>query len=90
MRNLKNEYSASPVLALFPFEALLNEVSYRFPMRITEVILYQLFDGNNAYYVCPRCQITMEREFMSFCDRCGQCLDWDDYENAKVIYHGKH
>ena len=24
----------------------------------------------DSYYVCPRCHITMEREFMNFCDQC--------------------
>ena len=30
----------------------------------------------------------MEREYQSFCDRCGQRLDWSKYENAEVVYTG--
>lgn len=42
----------------------------------------------NSYSVCPRCKATMEREYQSFCDRCGQRLDWSKYENAEVVYTG--
>lgn len=38
------------------------------------------------YYACPRCGLTMEREFTSFCDRCGQRLGWRGYRSAKIIY----
>ena len=27
----------------------------------------------------------MEREFMAFCDRCGQKLDWRGYKNYSLI-----
>ena len=37
------------------------------------------------HYICPRCGITMEREFMSYCDRCGQCLGWKHYKKAVII-----
>ena len=30
----------------------------------------------------------LEREFMSYCDRCGQHLGWNSYRKAKVIYPG--
>jgi len=36
--------------------------------------------GNDGYYpVCPRCKRTMEREFQTCCDRCGQKLKWDRF-----------
>ena len=47
-------------------------VSYRIRMRVTEM---RVFDHDGGYYVCPRCKVTMEREFQSYCDRCGQALD---------------
>lgn len=52
------------------------------PMLVTELMVFP--DG--AYYVCPRCKITLEREFVKFCDRCGQCLDWKRYQNAHIVY----
>ena len=36
--------------------------------------------------VCPRCKTTMEREYMAYCDRCGQCLDWRGLKKAQVVY----
>lgn len=55
--------------------------SYRTPMRVTQLKKYRA----TAYYICPRCNITMEREFMAYCDRCGQCLCWKNYRKAMVL-----
>ena len=51
---------------------------YRVPMPVTHFTVRQ----NMVYYMCPRCQITVEREFMAYCDRCGQCLNWSGYRKA--------
>ena len=61
-----------------------NAVSYRIPLPVTKVIAFP----NTTYPICPRCTISIEREYMSFCDRCGQKLNWDLFEYAKVIYPG--
>ena len=74
--------------------ALLEKVSVaaescRTPMPVTKLRKYRSI----YYYICPRCGITMEREFMSYCDRCGQCLGWKHYKKAAVgifaLFHGK-
>ena len=71
-------------------EALLLAASYRRAMPVREVMACpSVFLKTSGYYVCPRCRITLDREFMSFCDRCGQCLGWKDYKKAKVIYPGQ-
>lgn len=57
-------------------------LSFRQPMPIAEVKVLL----GSGYYVCPRCSLTMDREFMAFCDRCGQCLDWKHYKKARIIY----
>lgn len=59
--------------------------SYRDPMMVTQM---RIFSGQNVngYYICPRCHATMDREFMAYCDRCGQCLDWRNYEKAVIVY----
>lgn len=54
-------------------KAFKKALSYRMPMEVTDVRLHGQSDG---YPVCPRCDKTVEREFMCFCDRCGQRLDW--------------
>ncbi len=70
-------------------ELLLCQASYRVAMRVTEVMVCKsAWIGETGYYVCPRCHITLEREFMSFCDRCGQHLNWRDYKKAATIYPG--
>ena len=60
---------------------LMDAVTYRSPLPVEKVIAY----ANNTYPVCPRCELSLEREYMSFCDRCGQRLNWDLFEHAKII-----
>jgi len=50
----------------------LREISYRVAMPVTQVRIY----SGSSYPVCPRCNIGLEREYVSFCDRCGQRLEW--------------
>ncbi|MCI8650731.1 MAG: hypothetical protein HFG20_11520 [Anaerotruncus sp.] len=57
--------------------------SYRQPMPVVEI---HLFQGGYAYPVCPRCKITLDREYQAYCDRCGQCLSWEDFDKAIVIF----
>jgi len=64
-------------------KAILEEMSFRRPMKVTQVRMFPL-DG--AYPVCPQCNISLEREYQRFCDRCGQRLDWKNYKKAEVIY----
>ncbi len=76
---------------MFPFlsiQELTHACSYRCPMLVRELMVFPARSECYSYYVCPRCQITMEREFMRYCDRCGQCLNWSQYERAKIIYPG--
>lgn len=64
--------------------------SYRRGMPVTGVRIFTTpLHGASSYYVCPRCSVTLEREFVAFCDRCGQRLDWKDYTNAKKIFVGR-
>ena len=72
-----------------PLELDDSPESYRKGMLVNEVMVFDTWFGTTGYYVCPRCKITMEREFMSFCDRCGQKLDWKYYRKAKVVYPGE-
>lgn len=59
--------------------------TYRTPKIVTEI---HVFKDNYFFPVCPRCKITIEREYQTFCDRCGQHLDWSDYDNAEIKYIG--
>lgn len=59
------------------------ELAFRVPMPVTQIRMYH---PDGAYPVCPRCGISLEREYQRFCDRCGQRLDWKDYRDAEVVY----
>lgn len=50
-------------------------LSFRLPLSVAEVFLTKT---GNVYPICPRCNVTLDREYMYFCDRCGQMLDWHD------------
>lgn len=54
--------------------------SYRVPMTITHLRAY----STASYYMCPRCNTSLDREYMAYCDRCGQCLDWRRHKKAVV------
>lgn len=61
----------------------LEALSYRESMRVSEIIL---FDGGYAFPTCPRCKTPLDREFMRFCDNCGQRLAWKkfSYRTAQI------
>lgn len=51
-------------------------------MPVTEV--YQ-FRSGDTYPVCPHCRVTVAREYQAYCDRCGQCLSWDEFSQAVIV-----
>lgn len=53
----------------------LDAAMYRKPLRVTDKQIFQ--DG--CYAVCPRCRSTLPRDYMHYCDRCGQYLSWDRF-----------
>ena len=65
-----------------------SALSYRRPMVVRELMVFPAMKQDISFYVCPRCRTTMEREFMSYCDRCGQRLSWTRYEQAQIVYPG--
>ena len=54
---------------------------YRKPLMVVHARVW----NSSKYFVCPRCSVTLDREFAAFCDRCGQRLDWKYYKKATVI-----
>ena len=57
-------------------------ISYRTPMSVTEI---SKLPYGYAFPRCPRCNVIIERFFQSYCDRCGQCLDWKPIYNLKAV-----
>lgn len=60
----------------------LTAQSYRSPLPVREMALYRCGD---TFPICPRCGSAMDREYQSFCDRCGQRLGWKEYRRALVV-----
>lgn len=79
---MKNNLVPSATKPKHSVREFTDAVSYRVPLLVTKVIAY----SNTTYPVCPRCTVSLEREYVSFCDRCGQKLNWNFLEHAKVIY----
>lgn len=65
--------------------AELHEDSFRLPLPVTQVRYFRFLNGLTSFPVCPQCKITLEREYQKYCDRCGQCLDWDEFEKSLLI-----
>ncbi len=49
--------------------------SYRSVLQVTQIRDFP----DESYAVCPRCRTTLPREYMRYCDRCGQCLGWERF-----------
>ena len=62
--------------------SLFQAVAYRIPLPVVEIILYK---SGCSYPICPRCRLSLEREYMEFCDRCGQHLSWELFDCSKII-----
>lgn len=56
------------------------------PLPVTQTMVFPAASDRSGYPVCPNCRVTLEREYQSYCDRCGQHLDWSRYEAAEIIY----
>ena len=75
--------SIKPPEQTYGFRILVTAVSYRIAMPVTKMVQYG--SGGYAYPICPRCRQSMDREYMGYCDRCGQKLSWAKLDNAKVL-----
>lgn len=59
-----------------------SAVSYRVALPVTRICRFR---SGDYYPVCPRCDETLEREYMAYCDRCGQHLSWKQIRFAQII-----
>lgn len=79
----------SGALAVFLSEVL-ETINYRTPRMVTHLRVLPEICGETGYYVCPRCDISLDREFMAYCNNCGQKLDWRNYLKARISYPAKN
>ena len=71
---------------------LMKEMDFREPMNVTHIRCFRepCPCGYTSFPVCPRCNTALEREYQSYCDHCGQRLNWKSFSKATVIlYSGK-
>ena len=62
-----------------------KDLSFRMPMPVREVRVYPSVSGRPAFPVCPQCGQVLEREYMLYCNNCGQCLSWTLFKKAVVV-----
>ena len=60
---------------------IMEAVSYRISLPVTRIRRYTHGD---TYPLCPRCGSCIEREYMRFCNSCGQRLSWRLFSIATV------
>lgn len=77
-------FALTPNDLLIPSEVW-REMAFREPMPVTHIRCFRYLSGVTGFPVCPQCGRTMEREYQSYCDRCGQCLDWSVFSKATII-----
>ena len=79
-----NNHSTANNLSLVD---IYHQLTYRQPMPVLQIRCFCFSGRTIGYPVCPRCGISMEREYQCFCDRCGQQLDWGSFKDASLILH---
>ena len=60
-----------------------ESVSFRKKLPIRELVLYD--KENSIYARCPRCNGTIERDYVKYCANCGQCISWTNWENTPIM-----
>ena len=68
----------------FLLQKMIETMDYRTAREVRELVMCRDLLSETGYYVCPRCHSLLDREFMRYCDRCGQRLGWHFYLQARV------
>lgn len=66
-----------------PDEQLFSALSYRTPMQVNEA---RKLASGEEYPRCPRCCVSLEREYMQYCSHCGQALGWRRWARRKIAF----
>lgn len=59
--------------------------SYRIPKKVKKI---RVHPDNCFFGVCPRCNNSIDREYQTFCNCCGQRLDWSKLDEAEAEWIG--
>jgi len=58
-------------------------LEFRCSAPVTEILR---LENKEDYPICPRCHISLEREYLRFCYHCGQKLGWKKFKKANIVY----
>jgi len=61
--------------------SFVDAVSYRIARPVREISVRA---NDDSFPICPRCDRAMDREYMAFCDCCGQKINWQTLPMAKI------
>lgn len=61
--------------------------SYRIPKTVKKIRVYP---DNCFFGVCPRCNNSIDREYQTFCNCCGQRLDWSKLDEVEKEQIGRN
>lgn len=84
-KEIQPSYSTTDLMSINGAKLVMEAISYRTPLPVTHIIE---FSQGDFYPVCPRCDVSLEREYMAYCDRCGQKLSWDVFDKAQWCLSG--
>lgn len=59
-----------------------ESMSYRTKLPVKELTLYE--NENSIYALCPRCNGTMNRDYVKYCSNCGQRISWSNWEKMPI------
>ncbi len=73
-------------LEVTPNDLLLKEEYNIIESKPVTKVFWNRKTGDRGYYpICPNCNITLEREYQAYCDRCGTKLSWKSYNKAEIV-----
>lgn len=70
----------TPSLPAAQDDAIVKALQRTQPLSVSQSRNVVSSQGSTTFPVCPNCLKTLEREYQTCCDRCGQRLDWEQYQ----------
>ena len=55
---------------------VVRELTYRLPRKIR---MKRRYPNGAVFALCPRCNTPLSRDYLPYCDQCGQQLTWCSY-----------
>lgn len=62
-----------------------DDSSFRIPMPVVKIHTFPLMAGSPSFPICPQCGQALEREYLDYCNCCGQRLSWGSLKKATIV-----